>query len=78
MSKLQILRIKLDALLELSQKLYENGRKIFKEYLNAKKDGNELIKKYDYYTEFLRDVIEQTELLEDEIVKEECRRGLDK
>lgn len=77
MSNLQILRIKLSALLELLNKLYEKLNTLAKECNNAKENKYYYMVQYFSYKFFISDIREQVHVLEDEIVKEECRRGLD-
>lgn len=75
MDKLYYIRIKYGALLELLQVLYENADKLFKEYINAKKEeSSEIAKKYFYYNNFIQDVREQAHILEKEIIEEESKR----
>lgn len=77
MNKLYYIRIKYGALLELLQVLYENADKLFKEYMNAKKEeSSEKAKKYFYYNDFIKDVREQAHILEKEIIEEESKRRL--
>lgn len=76
MDKLYYIRIKYGALLELLQVLYENADKLFKEYMNAKKEESyESCKKYCYYCDFIKDVREQAHILEKEIIEEESKRS---
>ena len=77
MDKLYYIRIKYGALLDLLQVLYENADKLFKEYINAKKEEScEIAKKYFYYNNFIKDVREQAHILENEIIEEESKRRL--
>lgn len=77
MEKLLYMRIKYGALLDLLSVLYENAEKIFKEYINAKKEEScKIGEKYFYYNKFIQDVREQAHILENEIIEEERKRVL--
>lgn len=78
MSNLQILRIKLSSLLELLNKLYEKLNTLVKECNNAKENKYYYMVQYFSYKFFINDIRDFTKILEDEICKEEYKRGLDK
>lgn len=67
MDKLQILRIKFSAVLELFQVLEGNAEKIFKEYENASiENKDKFAAKYLNYCTFMIDVREYLDTMKDE------------
>lgn len=68
MDKLQILRIKFSAVLELFQVLEGNAEKIFKEYENASiENKDKFAAKYLNYCTFMIDVREYLDTMKDKL-----------
>lgn len=68
MDKLQILRIKFSAVLELFQVLEGNAEKIFKEYENASiENKDKFAAKYLNYCTFMIDIREYLDTMKDKL-----------